>query len=140
MTWGLLTPAALLGAAAWARNATALSMSIFLAPSLLFFLFYYFSDGPYLAYTAIAGVVLADVYLRAQPPAIQRAIYAIATCASLLFMISARPANGSPSTLRAVTDAYFVRYSVPSLKEQRDSRLAELLGACRDSTVQGGCK
>lgn len=140
MTWGLLTPAALLGAAAWTRNATARSMSIFLAPGLMFFLFYYFSDGPYLAYTAIAGVVLAGVYLQDRPPVIQRAIYAIATCASLFFMISARPANGNPSTLRAVADAYFVRYSVPSLKAQWDPRLAKLLGACHDSTVQGVCK
>jgi hypothetical protein len=39
-----------------------------------------------------------------------------------------------------VTDAYFVRYSVPSLKEQRDPRLARLLGACHDQSVMGVCK
>jgi hypothetical protein len=139
MTWGLLTPAVLLGAVTWTRNATARSMSIFLAPGLIFFLFYYISDGPYLAYTAIAGMVLADVHLRNRPPATRRGIYAFAICASLLFMILARPANGNPSRIRAVADAYFVRYSVHSLKAQRDPRLAELLGACHDSTVQGDC-
>jgi hypothetical protein len=50
MTWGLLTPAACLGAAAWRRNALARSMTIFLAPGMASFLLYYFSDGPYLAY------------------------------------------------------------------------------------------
>jgi hypothetical protein len=140
MTWGLLTPAVFLGAFAWTRNTIARSMTIFLAPGLAFFLLYYFSDGPYLAYTAVAGMVLAGVYLANRSPTTQRAIYVIATCASLLFMILARPADGNPSTLRAVTDAYFVRYSVPSLKEQRDPRLAKLLGACHDSAVQGVCK
>jgi hypothetical protein len=140
VTWGLLMPAVFLGAFAWTRNTTARSMTIFLTPGLAFFLLYYFSDGPYLAYTAAAGMVLAGVYIATRSPTTQRAIYVIAVCVSLLFMISARPADGSPSTLRAVTDAYFVRYSIPSLKEQRDPRLAKLLGACHDSTVQGVCK
>lgn len=140
MTWGLLTPAVFLGAFAWTRNTAARSMTLFLAPGLAFFLLYYFSDGPYLAYTAVAGMVLAGMHLANRSLATQRAIYAIATCASLLLMILARPADGNPSTLRAVTDAYFVRYSVPSLKEQRDPRLAKLLGACHDSAVQGVCK
>jgi hypothetical protein len=140
MTWGLLTPAVCLGAAAWTRNAIARSMMIFLAPGLAFFLLYYFSDGPYLAYLAAAGMVLAGVYLANRPPATQRTVYAVAICASVLFMVSARPAHGKPSKLRAVVDAYFVRYSVPSLKEQRDPRLAKLLDACHDATVAGVCK
>ena len=140
MTWGLLTPAACLGVAAWTRNPVARSMTIFLAPGLAFFLLYYFSDGPYLAYLAAAGMVLAGVYFQNRPPATQRTIYAVAICASLLFMVSARPAHGKPSKLRAVVDAYFVRYSVPSLKEQRDPRLAKLLDACHDATVAGVCK
>jgi hypothetical protein len=140
MTWGLLTPAVCLGVAAWTRSAIAQSMTIFLAPGLTFFLLYFFSDGPYLAYMAAAGMVLAGVYLANRPPATQRTIYAVATCASVLFMISARPADGKHSKLRAVADAYFVRYSVPSLKEQRDPRLAKLLGACHDSSVAGVCK
>ena len=140
MTWGLLTPVVSLGVAAWTRNAIARSMIIFLAPGLAFFLLYFFSDGPYLAYVAAAGMVLAGTYLANRPPVIQRTIYAVAICASMLFMILARPAGGKPSTLRAVTDAYFVRYSVPSLKEQRDPRLARLLGACHDPSVMGVCK
>ena len=55
-------------------------------------------------------------------------------------MVAAYPAGSNPSTLRAVIDAYFVRYSVPSLKEQKDPQLAKLLGACRDSSVQGVCQ
>ena len=140
MTWGLLTPAVCLGGIAWKRSAIARSMTIFLAPGLAFFLFYFFSDGPYLAYIAAAGMVLAGVYLASRPPAAQRTIYAVAISASMLFMILARPASGTPSRLRAVTDAYFVRYSVPSLKEQRDPRLARLLGACHDQSVMGVCK
>lgn len=140
MTWGLLTPAVYLGSIAWKRSATARSMTIFLAPGLAFFLLYYFSDGPYLAYLAAAGMVLAGGYLASRPPATQRTIYAVAISASMFFMILARPANGKPSKLRAVTDAYFVRYSVPSLKEQRDPRLARLLGACHDQSVMGVCK
>lgn len=140
MTWGLLTPAVLLGTTLWTRNVTARSMTIFLLPGIAFFLLYYFSDGPYLAYTASAGMVLAGVYLTRWPLPTQRTIYAVAISASAVFMIFARPANGKPSTLRAVTDAYFVRYSVPSLKEQRDPRLAELLGACHDEGVAGVCK
>jgi hypothetical protein len=140
MTWGLLTPAAILGVAACTRSATALSMTIFLAPGLAFFLLYYFSDGTYLAYMAAAGMVLAGVHSASRSPAKQRTIYAVATFASIFFMISARQDDGSPSKLRAVVDAYFVRYSVPSLKEQKDPRLAKLLGACHDSTVVGVCK
>jgi Gpi18-like mannosyltransferase len=140
MTWGLLTPAVTLGATAWKRSAIARSMTIFLAPGLAFFLLYYFSDGPYLAYTAAAGMVLAGVYLANRPAVTQRTIYAVAICASVLFMVLARPANGKSSKLRAVTDAYFVRYSVPSLKQQSDPRLAKLLGACHDQTVVGVCK
>jgi hypothetical protein len=140
MTWGLLTPAVYLGSIAWKRSAIARSMTIFLAPGLAFFLLYYFSDGPYLAYIAAAGMVLAGVYLASRPPATQRTIYAVAISVSVLFMILARPANGTPSKLRAVTDAYFVRYSVPSLKGQRDPRLARLLGACHDQSVMGVCK
>jgi hypothetical protein len=140
MTWGLLIPAACLGAAAWTRSAIARSMTIFLVPGLAFFLLYYFSDGPYLAYLAAAGMVLAGVYLANRPPATQRTIYAVAICASVLFMVSARPAHGKPSKLRAVVDAYFVRYSVPSLKQQRDPRLAKLLDACHDASVAWVCK
>ena len=140
MTWGLLTPAVYLGAVAWKRSAIARSMTIFLAPGLAFFLLYYFSDGPYLAYIAAAGLVLAGVYLADRPLVTQRTIYAVAVCASVLFMMFARPANREPSTLRAVVDAYFVRYSVPSLKEQKDPRLAKLVGACHDQTVAGVCK
>jgi hypothetical protein len=140
MTWGLLTPAVYLGATAWKRSAIARSMTIFLLPGMAFFLLYYFSDGPYLAYVAASGTVLAGVYLANRPRVTQRTIYAVAISASVLFMILARPANGKPSKLRAVTDAYFVRYSVPSLKEQRDPRLAKLLGACHDQTVVGVCK
>jgi hypothetical protein len=140
MTWGLLVPAACLGITAWKRNATARSMTIFLAPGLAFFLLYYFSDATYLAYMAAAGIVLAGVYLSRWSPATQRTIYAVATCASILFMTAAHPAQGRPSTIRAVVDAYFFRYSVPSLKEQRDPRLAKLLDACHDSTVQGVCR
>jgi hypothetical protein len=140
MTWGLLTPAVYLGAIAWKRSTIARSMTIFVVPGLAFFLLYYFSDGPYLAYIAAAGMVLAGVYLANRPLVIQRTIYAVAICASVLFMILARPATGKPSTLRAVTDAYFVRYSVLSLKEQRDPRLAKLLGACHDQTVEGVCR
>jgi hypothetical protein len=140
MTCDLLTPAVYLGATAWKRSTIARSMTIFVLPGLVFFLLYYFSDGPYLAYIAAAGMVLAGAYLANRPPVTQRTIYAVAICASVLFMILARPATGKPSTLRAVTDAYFVRYSVPSLKEQRDPRLAKLLGACHDQTVEGVCR
>jgi hypothetical protein len=140
MTWGLLTPAVCLGVAGWRQNPLARSMTIFLAPGMAFFALYYFSDGPYLAYIAGAGMVLAGVYLANRPPATQRTIYAVAICASVLFMFLARPADRPPSKFRAVADAYLVRYSVPSLKEQRDPRLAKLLGACHDTSIQGVCR
>jgi hypothetical protein len=139
MTWGLLTPFVCLGAAAFARNAVVRSMTVFLAPGVAFLFLYFISDGLYFAYAAAAGMVLAGVYLARWSPRQRQAGYAVAICASLLFMGCARTADGKGSRMRAVADAYFLKYSVPSLKEKKDPRLASLLNACGDSSVQGGC-
>jgi hypothetical protein len=139
MTWGLLTPFVCLGAAAFARNAVVRSMTVFLAPGVAFLFLYFISDGLYFAYAAAAGMVLAGVYLARWSRRQRQAGYAVAICASLLFMGCARPADGKSSRIRAVADAYFMKYSVPSLKEKKDLRLASLLDACGDSSVQGGC-
>lgn len=140
MTWGVLTPLVCLGMAASMRNATSRSMTIFLAPGLAFFLLYYVADAPYFAYAAAAGMILGGTYLATWSAKIRQSAYAFAVCASMFFMIYARPADGKTSKIRAVADAYFLKYSVPSLKEQRDPRLAILLGACDDSTVRGPCR
>lgn len=140
MTWGLLTPAVCIGMTRCVRNTTARSMTLFLAPGLAFFFFYYFSDATYLAYAAAAGLLLAGEYLSNRKPLTQLTCYALTACVSVLFMFSARPADGKVSRFQAVTDAYFVRYSVSSLKQQRAPRLATLLDKCDDSSVRGVCQ
>lgn len=140
VTWGLLLPAVCLGAAACARNARSRSMVIFLAPGLAFFLLYYVSDAPYFAYTAAAGMILAGEYLARRPTKAARATLLFAICASLVFMLAARTVATNGSRARAVADAYFLKYSVPSLKEHKDPRLAALLGACKDADVLGICR
>jgi hypothetical protein len=139
MVWGLLTPLVCLGAAKAIRQATARSMTIFLTPGVLFFVLYYVSDAPYFAYTAAPGIVLAGVALAKWSPAQQRASLVAAVCASLIFMIAARPIDTKGSKVRAVADAYFLKYSIDALKEQKDPRLASLLGACNDPNVRGIC-
>ena len=140
MTWGLLTPFVCLGVAAFARNAVVRSMTVFLAPGVVFLFLYFISDGLYFAYAAAAGMVLAGVYLARWSPRQRQAGYAVAIAASLLFMGCARPADGKSSRVRAVADAYFLKYSVRSLKAKKNPRLASLLGECHDSSVLGGCK
>ena len=140
MTWGLLTPFVCLGAVAFARNAVVRSMTVFLVPGVAFLFLYFISDGLYFAYAAAAGLVLAGVYLARWSPRQRQAGYAVAIAASLLFMGCARAADGKSSRIRAVTDAYFLKYSVRSLKEKKSPRLANLLDACGDSSVRGPCK
>jgi hypothetical protein len=140
MTWGVLTPAVCLGVTAWTRNGIARSMAILMAPGLVFFLLYYVADAPYVVYLAAPGMILAGVYLAHWSPRKRLAGYAVAISASVLFMICAHPADGRPSKTRAIADAFFLKYSVPSLREQKDPRLASLLGACNDSSVLGVCK
>ena len=140
MTWGLLTPLVCLGATKAIRDATARSMTIFLAPGVLFFVLYYVADAPYFAYTAAAGMILASVFLAKWSSTKQRASFVAAVCASLFFMIAARPFNTKGSKTIAVADAYFLKYSVPALKQENDPRLAGLLGACNDPDVRGVCR
>lgn len=140
MTWGVLTPAVCLGVTVWTRNGIARSMAILMAPGLVFFLLYYVADAPYVVYLAAPGMILAGVYLAKWSAKRRLTGYAVAISASLIFMICARPADGRPSKTRAVADAYFFKYSVPSLKGQKDPRLASLLGACNDSSVLGVCR
>ena len=97
MTWGLLLPAVCLGAAAGKANATARSMTIFMVPGLVFFVFYFVSDATYFAYMAAAGMVLAGIYLGTWPAKTRDTAYAVAVGASLLFMIFARPVDGKAS-------------------------------------------
>jgi hypothetical protein len=140
MTWGVLAPVLCLGATAWMRNATARSMTIFLLPGLAFFLLYYVSDSPYFAFLAAAGMILAGTRLEEWSAKRRHSVYAVAISTSVLFMLCARPADKRTSTARAVADAYFLKYSVPALREHKDPRLASLLGACKDSEVRGVCK
>jgi hypothetical protein len=140
MTWGVLLPFVCLGMAAFVRNPVARSMTVFLAPGAAFFFLYFISDGLYFAYVAAAGMVLAGVSLAKWPPRQRQTVYAVAISASMLFMISARTADGKRSQIRAVADAYFLKYSIPSLKRQKDPRLASLLEKCHDSSVLGICK
>jgi hypothetical protein len=93
-----------------------------------------------LGVAAAAGMVLAGVYLARWSPRQRQAGYAVAISASLLFMCCARPAEVKSSRISAIADAYFLKYSVPALKEKKDPRLASLLGDCHDSSVLGVCK
>jgi hypothetical protein len=140
MTWGVLTPLVCLGTVACVRNPVARSMTVFLAPGVAFFFLYFVSDALYFAYAAAAGMVLAGAYLARWSPRQRQTGYAIAISASMLFMLCARPADGKRSRTRAVADAYFLKYSIPSLKEKKDPRLASLLGECHDRSVLGICK
>jgi hypothetical protein len=103
-------------------------MATFIAPGLGFLFLYFVSDGLYFAYTAAAGMVSAGAYLTGLSPRRRRVGYGVAIVTSALFMSFARTAEGKPSPIRAVADAYFLKYSVPSLKEKKDPRLASLLG------------
>lgn len=89
------------------------------------------------AYTAAAGMILAGQYLTKWSPERQRSAYAAAVCTSILFMILARPSDGHGSRTQAVAGAYFLKYSLPGLKGQKDPRLASLLDACGDKSVLG---
>jgi hypothetical protein len=140
MTWGLLTPFVCLGALAALRNPLARSMTLFIAPGVLFFLLYYVSDAPYFAFTAAPGLILAGAFLASWPPWRRQTACILAIGASLVFMVAARPTDAGGSRVKAVADAYFLKYSVPSLKEQKDPRLASLLGACHDPDVRGICR
>ncbi|HEY2469680.1 MAG TPA: hypothetical protein VGI45_17815 [Terracidiphilus sp.] len=140
MIWGVLTPLVCLGAIASVRNPLARSMTIFVAPGVAYCLLYFISDALYLAYAAAAGMILAGVYLAKWSPKKRDITYALAICVSMIFMICGHTAVGKRSESRAVADAYFLKYSVPSLKEQSDPRLASLLGACDDKSVRGICK
>jgi hypothetical protein len=139
LAWGLLTPALILGIFRSTKNSLARNMTIYIAPGLAFFFLYFFSDATYLAYAIAPGMVLAALYLEDKKPVLQQYIYAFATVVSLTFMVSARTSD-SPSKTRAVVDAYLMQYSVPSIKQHKAHRLAELLGACHDETVQGVCR
>jgi hypothetical protein len=138
--WGVLTPFVCLGALASVRNRVARSMTIFLAPGVAYCLLYFISDGLYLVYAAAAGMILAEACLEKWSPNQKTILYAFTACASMIFMICGQTADGKRSRARAVTDAYFLKYSVRSLKEQYDPRLASLLGACGDKSVNGVCK
>jgi len=140
MTWGLLTPFVCLGVTVIRQSAVARSMAVYMLPGVAYFLLYYVADGPYVAYLGAAGFVLAGEYLTRWPSRVQQAIYAVAICASLLFMICGRMVEVRNSQARALADAYFLKYSIPSLKQQKDPRLASLLGKCHDSSVRGICK
>jgi hypothetical protein len=140
MVWGVLTPIVFLGLATCMRNATSRSMAVFLLPGLAFFLLYYVADAPYFAYTAAAGMILAGEYLMKWSPKPRQIAYLVTISASMIFMLFARIGDGKPSTARAVVDAYFLKYSLHSLNEQRDPRLASLLGACHDSDIRGTCQ
>lgn len=140
MTWGLLTPFVCLGAAKAIRDTRARSMTVFLAPGVLFFVLYYVAVAPYFAFTAAPAIVLAGVVLAKWSPTLQRASLVTAACASLIFMIVAHPVDTKGSRARAVADAYFLKYSIHAIKEHQDPRLASLLGACNDPSVRGICK
>lgn len=140
MMWGALTPFVALGAFASVRNHVARSMTIFLAPGVAYCLLYFISDGLYLVYAAAAGMMLAEACLERWSPKQRTILYASAACASVIFMVCGHTADGKHSRGRAVADAYFLKYSVPSLKAQYDPRLASLLGACGDKSVNGVCK
>jgi len=85
-------------------------------------------------------MILASVFLANWSPAQQRASLVSAVCASLIYMIVARPVDPRASKARAVADAYFLKYSIHALKGQKDPRLASLLGACNDPDVHGICR
>jgi hypothetical protein len=149
ITWGLLLPAVCLGLAAArgdraesdrAGSDRARSMALYLAPGLAFFLLYYVADAPYFAYTAAAGMLLAGEFLARGPVRRGQAVLGAAICGSLLFMFAARTVSSSGSRAKAVADAYFLKYSVPSMKARKDPRLAALLGACGDADVLGICR
>lgn len=138
--WGLLTPLVCLGALTSLWNPLARSMTMFIAPGIAYCALYFISDALYLVYAAAAGMILAEIYPAKWTAKRKEILYAVALCMSAIFMVCGHTAHQTRSRVRAVADAYFLKYSVPSLHEQDDPRLASLLGACNDKSVHGVCK
>jgi hypothetical protein len=115
-------------------------MTLFVTPGVAYCALYFISDALYLVYAAAAGMILAGIYLAKWPAKQRESLYAVAICLSGIFMVCGHTAHETRSRVRAVVDAYFLKYSVPSLREQDDPRLASLLGACDDKSVHGVCK
>lgn len=136
---GLLLPWSVAGFIKCRRSPLAMSLLVYVAPGLLFFFLVYVSDAAYYAFLIAPLVLLGGIELEYYSAIVRKSILVLASVVSLLFMLFAHQSS-RPSTLGALTDAYVTRYSVPSVKEHKAARLAELLGKCGSEDVKGVCK
>jgi hypothetical protein len=140
IAWGVLLPFLAIGAAIlWHRHSAVKSSLIWMIPGIAFFLLYYVADATYFSFCVAPGLIIVGFFLRDLAKPLRSAVYSCAITASLLFIFLAHPIEPN-SKPKAILDAYFMKYSVWSLKHQYGPTLSSLLGVCGQKDVLGTCK
>jgi hypothetical protein len=128
MAWGVLLPFLIVGAIVlWRRHSAVKSSLIWMIPGIAYFLLYYVADAPYFSFCIAPGLLIVGFFMRDVAKPFRSAIYSCAIAASLLFIFLAHPVEPN-SKPKAIFDAYFLKYSVWSLKHQYGPALSSLLG------------
>jgi hypothetical protein len=140
IAWGVLLPFLAIGAAIlWRRHSAVKSSLIWMIPGFAYFLLYYIADASYFSFCVAPGLLIVGFLLRDLAKPLRSAVYSCAITASLLFIFLAHPIEPN-SKPKAFLDAYFMKYSVWSLKHQYAPTLSDLLGVCVQKDVLGACK
>lgn len=140
IAWGILLPFLTIGAAIlWRRHSAVKSSLIWMIPGISYFLLYYIADASYFSFCVAPGLLIVGFLLCDLAKPLRSAVYSCAITASLLFMFLAHPIEPN-SKPKALLDAYFMKYSVWSLKHQYGPTLSDLLGVCGQKDVLGACK
>jgi len=131
LAWGILTPLVVIAIVwLWRRDGWVRSLTIWMIPGVLFFLFYYISDAVLFSFCVAPGLIVAGCLLAGiERKTWRTGIYSLAVACSLIFMFGARPV--SPKTKSgAVVDAWFVSFTAWALRHQYGPSLRELIGTC----------
>ena len=140
IAWGVLLPFLAIGAVIlWHRHSAVKSSLIWMIPGISYFLLYYIADASYFSFCVAPGLLIVGFLLCELAKPLRTAVYSCAITASLLFIFLAHPIEPN-SKPKAFLDAYFIKYSVWSLKHQYGPTLSDLLGVCGQKDVFGACK
>jgi len=139
LAWGILTPLVVIAILWLWRDGWVRSVTVWMAPGIIFFLGYFVSDATYFSYCVAPGLIAVGFLLvKLGRQRLQAGIYSLAIVCSLLFMFGARPI--APKTKPgALVDAYFVSFSAWALRHQYGPTLLELMGACGQSAGRDAC-
>jgi hypothetical protein len=116
--------------ATWTRSAL-----LCIAPGLLFFSLYFFSDSTYYAYMVAPGLMLAGEGLRKLQPKYAVIVTSVSLLISITQMTVARPLQ-SGTAAAAVINSYCLKYSGWAIRNQYDPRLYDLLKTISKSKGQ----